>query len=239
MVLPAGVDRGYDDRMNISKLFAAGFRAWFGTTAEVPAGLADRLVLVADGCGGFDVLRPGLASCDRGGRGAGPGRVGRLGARIRPVVFGFDGRGQLRGPGGGGLGEGPGLARRRTRRGRSHWWGSRAGPGSWSGPWRVRRRGRSSRSCCWPRRSPRAMTSPGPCGRSAREMVVFWSPLDLIVLGGGDVAVRDGGSGPDPGAGLVGFRRPSGGGRAVEVPAGPMGLGDGPVLVSRGSCRAG
>ena len=67
----------------------------------------------------------------------------------------------------------------------------------------------------------------------AREMVVFWSPLDLIVLGAGTWLFGTADRVRTRGAGLVGFRRPSGPGWS-EAAAGPVGVADGPVLDTSG-----
>ena len=77
-----------------------------------------------------------------------------------------------------------------------------------------------------------------------REMVVFWSPLDLFVLGLGTRIFGTVDRVNSVSAGLVGFRPPvgpdeAGAGAYAQAPAGPLAASDGPHGVLRRPRRAG
>ena len=83
---------------------------------------------------------------------------------------------------------------------------------------RLGRRGQGARAagradqwsawCCWRRRFRPATTSPRALRAVRREMVVFWSPLDVIILGVGTRLFGTIDRVKTVSAGLVGFRVP-------------------------------
>ena len=166
------------------------------------------LVLVADGVGGLDLCGTALRYV-LGAEGL-PYAVPRLslGARLRPLVRRPDERDQPRRQGRPAGRRGAAVSAPASRTIRSSWSPSRGARASWS------RRSSSSTKT----RSSRAVLlapalSPGYDLTAAlravrREMVVFWSPLDVIVLGAGTRVFGTVDRVKTVGAGMVGFRRP-------------------------------
>ncbi len=181
----------------------------YGKLPEPPdEGRATGLVLVADGVGGLDLCGMALryAAARAGlrhrvqvvGWGHGFGRWYRdLTNVANHVAQGRRGRRRGR--------RVPGATARRRR---CSWWGSRAGPGSWSGRWkRCPKSAVETVVLIAPALSPEYDLSRA-LRAVRREMVVFWSPLDAIILGPGTSLFGTIDRVRSPGAGMVGFRRP-------------------------------
>ena len=129
---------------------------------------------------------------------------------------------------------------------RSSWSPSRAGPASPSRPSSGSTRTASSGPSCWRRRSRRATTCRAALRAVRREIVVFWSPLDVVILGAGTRVFGTIDRVRTFGAGLVGFVVPGpdeagrGASAAVrQAPPGAMAAPDGRTRPSRRPLRHG
>ena len=195
--------------MIYTRLLSAMFRARYGEPVEVPEGEASALVLVADGVGGLDLCGFGLRHVVGAGEGA---------CLIRPVRWGH-GWGRWHAD----------LTDVANHRAFST--AVVADVLAWRGRWPgvpVFLVGKSGGAGIvaralegLPPGSVEAAVllapalSPGydlaPALRAIRrEMVVFWSPLDLVILGAGTWLFGTIDRVRSPGAGMTGFRPPSG-----------------------------
>jgi hypothetical protein len=193
--------------MLYSKLMAALFRSWYGQTPEVPEGAETGLVLLADGVGGLDLCEMGLRQVmgERGGRrrvrvvrwGHGFGRwhadltdVTNHRAQARAVVEEV-------------------LAWRAQRPGTPVYLvGKSGGSGIVVGALEGLPEGSVEAAVLLaPALSPEYDLSRA-LGAVRREMVVFWSPLDVVILGAGTWLFKTVDRVRSVGAGMVGFRRP-------------------------------
>lgn len=193
--------------MLYSKLLAALFRIWYGKPVEVPDGDETGLVLVADGCGGIELCEIALKQVmgEKGGR-----------HRVRAVRWGH------------GFGRWHADLSDVT----NHHAQSRAIVAEVLA-WRERSPEKTAylvgkSGGCWivvkaledlpegaveavvllaPAISPRYDLAPA-LKAVRREMVVFWSPLDVIVLGAGLWLFKTMDRVRSAGAGMVGFRPP-------------------------------
>jgi pimeloyl-ACP methyl ester carboxylesterase len=195
--------------MLYSKLVSALFRIWYGKPAELPEGAETGLVLMADGVGGLDLCERSLRQVmgERGGR--------RL---VRPVRWGH-GFGRWHSD----------LTNVANHRARAldvigevlDWRGRRPGSpvylvGKSGGAGIVVRALEGL-----PEGSIEAVVllapalSPGYDLSTAlkavrREMVVFWSPMDVVILGAGTWLFKTVDRVRSVGAGMTGFRPPAG-----------------------------
>lgn len=193
--------------MLYTKLMAALFRWWYGEPAEVPEGAETGLVLLADGVGGLDLCEMGLRQVmgERGGLrlvrtvhwGHGFGRwhadltdVANHRARALAVVEEV-------------------LAWRERRPGTPVYLvGKSGGSAIVVGALEGLPEGSVEAAVLLaPALSPEYDLSRA-LGAVRREMVVFWSPLDVVILGAGTWLFGTVDRVRSVGAGMVGFRRP-------------------------------
>ena len=196
--------------MLYTRMLSALFRAWIGEVSDVAEEDAAGLVLMADGCGGLDLCELGLRHAIGGG--------GVVPYRVSPVRWGH-GVGRWHAD----------LTDAANHRARSEavaaevrdWMGRRPGlpvflVAKSGGAWIVARALEAL-----PEGSVEAVVMLAPAiapGRDLsralravrREMVVFWSPLDAIVLGAGTWLFGTADRVRSVSAGLVGFRPPGG-----------------------------
>ncbi|WP_435015399.1 serine aminopeptidase domain-containing protein [Tundrisphaera sp. TA3] len=193
-----------------NELITKLFRAWKGKPSLLPDGESSALVLMADGCGGLDLGQLGLRHAMRKG---GPASV-----RFRPVRWGHgvghwhaDLTDACHHEAGAAMMAGEVRAWRERRPGVPVYLVGKSG-GAWIVAQALERLPADAVEVAVllaPAMSPNRDLSRA-LRAVRREMVVFWSPLDALVLGAGTWLFGTADRVRSVSAGLVGFRQPPG-----------------------------